>query len=153
MTLIAPIHACGKLCPKCGQFKDASGFALRLKGPRKGHLVAHCKSCMLANQQSLKARDKTLYERVERNSKYKRQYGITVDDYRVMLAEQGARCAICQTDSPGARVKHFQVDHCHKTGAVRGLLCHKCNRALGLMNDDTDSLRRAAAYLEKGRTP
>lgn len=151
MTLVVPIHAEGKLCPKCGNFKEAFGFALRLKGPRKGHLVAHCKLCMSINQSNLKARDKTLYERVERNSKYKHKYGITLEDYGRMFAEQGGKCAICFTTSPGVRVRHFQVDHCHKTGAVRGLLCHKCNRAVGLLNDNIDNVRRVAAYLEKGR--
>ena len=153
MTLVVPIHADGKICPRCRHFKDASSFSVRLKGPRKGHLVAHCKSCRLLAQSSLKSRDKTLYERVERNSKYKRQYGITIDDYKSMLEKQAGKCAICFTSDPGARVKHFQVDHCHKTGAVRGLLCHKCNRAIGLLNDSVESVLRAATYLEKGRSP
>ena len=85
------------------------------------------------------------YER-SRNKVLKCRYGITLEDYARMLAEQGGSCAICFTEPQKSRV--LDVDHCHVTGTVRGLLCRSCNLTLGRMNDDADTLRRAADYLE-----
>jgi len=80
-------------------------------------------------------------------------YGITVEDYAEMLEAQGGGCAICgiRGEDQNGRVKNLAVDHDHATGAVRGLLCHLCNRALGLLQDSPEQLRRALQYLEKNR--
>ena len=86
-----------------------------------------------------------LYRR-NRNKVLKCRYGITLEDYALMLAEQGGVCAICGTPPSEARV--LDVDHCHESGTVRGLLCRSCNLCLGRMSDDPDLLRRAADYLE-----
>ncbi len=85
----------------------------------------------------------------------RREYGITIEDYHRMNAEQCGLCAICR--SPGFKMgKHHKlllvVDHCHTHGHVRGLLCHNCNRALGLMHDSVPSLTAAIAYLEGATT-
>lgn len=77
------------------------------------------------------------------------QYGITPDDYAAFFSAQNGRCAICGTDTPSKRRVFFDVDHCHTTGKVRGLLCEVCNRAIGLLKDSPEMLRRAADYLEK----
>lgn len=88
------------------------------------------------------------WRRSEKGQQYQRiwelrtKYGLTVADYERMFAEQGGRCAICGTESPGAHKKHFAVDHCHKTGRVRGLLCSPCNTNLGWFE------RRAARVAE-----
>jgi hypothetical protein len=147
--MVAAIHKDGKRCNSCGETKSAESFAVRKSG-RIGHLVAHCKSCNSEKQAERKRRDPTIYERVERPSKLKRQYGISVEEYEALLASQNGRCAICFSNSPGSRTTHFHVDHCHKTGAVRGLLCHKCNRAIGLFEDNPNLISRAAIYLNKG---
>jgi hypothetical protein len=73
-----------------------------------------------------------------------RQYGLTPKEYAAMLRKQQGKCAVCR-----ATVRRPHVDHCHATGSVRGLLCGRCNRALGLMRDSASSLRRAATYLER----
>lgn len=83
-----------------------------------------------------------------RKSMLKREYGITPEDYERMLAEQDGVCAICQkTDVVVGR--RLAVDHCHKTGKVRGLLCSHCNTAIGRFEDDTDAIQRAIDYLQK----
>jgi hypothetical protein len=64
-----------------------------------------------------------------------------------MLESQNGRCAICQTTEPGGGKPVFQVDHNHKTGAVRGLLCSRCNQLLGYARDSADILRSAEKYL------
>ena len=84
-----------------------------------------------------------------RLSVLRRKYGIGEETFFRMLDEQDGRCAICrEAELPGIST---HVDHCHKTGAVRGLLCENCNRALGIMKDNPVRLRAAAAYLEKSR--
>jgi hypothetical protein len=76
----------------------------------------------------------------------KRNFGITADDYDVMLKQQENVCAICKEVSVADR--RLAVDHDHGTGEVRGLLCTRCNLVLGKVNDDPALLRRAAEYLE-----
>jgi hypothetical protein len=76
-----------------------------------------------------------------------RKYGVTLSDYDRMLAAQGGRCAICQCEESTQHNCVFHVDHCHSTGAVRGLLCRGCNHVLGHIKDDPEVLRSAIAYL------
>ncbi|QFG10434.1 endonuclease VII [Mycobacterium phage Anthony] len=73
-------------------------------------------------------------------------YGITAAMYWLIYKFQGGKCYICRR-ATGAR-KRLSVDHCHKTGYVRGLLCQKCNRdVLGHLRDDPEALQRAIDYL------
>lgn len=82
-----------------------------------------------------------------RNSYMKRRYGITVEDYDKMLAEQNGVCAICEKKDK----RRLAVDHCHKTGTVRGLLCSSCNISVGRFDDNPDTLKRAIEYLQRER--
>lgn len=85
-----------------------------------------------------------------RNSRYKYRYGITLEDYNRMFAEQGGVCKICKKDDPGRKQSnHLAVDHCHKTGRVRGLLCLKCNKGLADFNEDLELFKKAMEYLCK----
>lgn len=90
--------------------------------------------------------------RKAKNSELKRRFGITIDDYDRMFEEQGGVCKICeQLESSLQRdgsPSSLCVDHCHETRKVRGLLCHNCNRSLGLLKDNADVLRKAAEYLD-----
>lgn len=78
-------------------------------------------------------------------------YGIDWKHYVSMLEKQNHKCAICGSEGftmkEGHRMK-LVVDHCHTTGRVRGLLCHNCNRALGLFQDNIESINRAIDYLK-----
>jgi len=87
-----------------------------------------------------------------------RTYGITLADYEELLKKQDHKCAVCGSEG-FSLAKHktretvkLVVDHCHDTKKVRGLLCHNCNRALGLMQDSTDNLQSAIQYLEGATT-
>lgn len=74
-------------------------------------------------------------------------YDITAEEYQAIYEYQGGMCAICQR-AKGIR-KRLSVDHCHKTGLVRGLLCQPCNKhVLGHLRDDPEALQRGANYLE-----
>lgn len=77
-----------------------------------------------------------------------KKYGLTVAQFDSMLASQNSRCRICENENPGG-VNGWQVDHNHRTGETRGILCHHCNVGLGHFRDNPDLLRTAAAYLEK----
>lgn len=78
-----------------------------------------------------------------------KRYGLTVEQYDEMLAAQSGCCAICESSNPKGRAgsPYFQVDHCHSTGRVRGLLCGPCNSGLGSFGDDPEVLMKAVAYL------
>lgn len=74
-------------------------------------------------------------------------YGLSEHDYAEKLQAQGGVCAICL--NPQSDGSMLCVDHCHATGRVRGLLCHKCNRALGFLKDDVNRLGQALRYLQR----
>jgi hypothetical protein len=78
-----------------------------------------------------------------------KKYGISLADFKGILAAQDGCCAICHSDKSGRRGWH--VDHDHQSGVVRGLLCHFCNTAIGSLKDDPELLRAAALYLETNR--
>lgn len=81
-----------------------------------------------------------------------RQWGVdlTYAEYLVRVKKQKGRCAVCRL--PESVIgKSLSVDHCHKTGKVRGLLCNACNRALGFFRDNPTSLRRAIVYLRSNQ--
>lgn len=81
-------------------------------------------------------------------------FGVDANRYQEMLREQGGVCAICSQperapDGSSGKIKDMAIDHDHDTGAVRGLLCSTCNRAIGLFRDDKALLNAAIAYLDK----
>lgn len=125
-----------KRCKKCEQELDTSFFSRRKKS--KDGLQSTCKHCHSNRQKESywNGGDKNRF----RDRLLRQKYGINLEQYEQMLAAQGGVCAMCESDSPG-RSRHgtdkcFAVDHDHRTGAVRALLCQKCNLALGLLGDD-----------------
>lgn len=78
-------------------------------------------------------------------------YDFKLEDYEALLVAQGYRCAICGTERGNGRGHRLNVDHDHGTGMIRGLLCSKCNSAIGYFADSPKRLRKAAAYLENWR--
>ncbi|HEC62410.1 MAG TPA: hypothetical protein ENI27_09215 [bacterium] len=79
-----------------------------------------------------------------------RHFNITLEQYNAMLHYQNGKCAICEcseTHTCNGKIKRLGVDHDHKSGKIRGLLCHKCNRALGLFQDNPELMKKAAAYV------
>jgi hypothetical protein len=77
-----------------------------------------------------------------------RKYGLSVDDYNVMVAKQKGQCAICGIHQSNLK-KKLHVDHDHVSGEIRGLLCSRCNIVIGTFNDDTKILKSAIIYLTK----
>lgn len=98
----------------------------------------------------------TLYAKNRRNSvpnvlrsnTYKQRYNLRIKGYDELFKAQKGVCAICQQFETNSRVNFLGIDHDHKTGEIRGLLCHNCNSALGFFKDDPKILKRAKKYLE-----
>lgn len=90
----------------------------------------------------------------ERARHLMREYGITIEQYNAMEVQQGSACAICKQPETQERngVKYkLAVDHCHKTGKVRGLLCFKCNSAMGSFEKRDVPMSNVESYLEMYR--
>ena len=140
-----------KRCTRCGEVRPLADFwQSRTEKRRK----SHCRSCTAAackawrQRQPNYERERYAKSRVETRERHLvRKYGVRLADYDAMLAAQGGRCAICHCEPSSQAHGVFHVDHCHKTGAVRGLLCRGCNHVLGHLKDNTDALNRAIAYL------
>lgn len=86
--------------------------------------------------------------------KLKVRYNISSDDYNLMFQKQNGKCDICGNSEIAVhnftkRNQSLAVDHCHKTGKVRGLLCQDCNRGIGQFYDDVNRLENAIKYLLK----
>lgn len=116
-------------------------------------------------KESTPSKDKAKWQRAwrERNPDkvkdmdLRKRFGITLEQYRQMSKTQNHKCAICDNhetavDAKGAE-QFMAVDHCHKTGRIRALLCTACNRALGGFKDDPNLLIKAAKYLNKHVAP
>ena len=82
-----------------------------------------------------------------RDRQLKRKFGIGLKDYNDLFMKQDGCCALCGTHALTQRFENFAVDHCHKTGKVRGLLCIGCNTALGKLGDNEEGLLKALGYV------
>jgi hypothetical protein len=91
------------------------------------------------------------WELQKQNQRLNRRYGIKLDDYQKLFDSQKGLCAICLNPPTGlhssGRAHVLHVDHCHKTGEIRGLLCTACNQALGMFKEDIKILQKAKEYI------
>lgn len=124
-----------KRCPDCGGQKPLEEFPRHHAYP-DGRFV-YCKRCHNARNRASKQRNGGA-----RRYHLRARYGLEPSDVEALIARQGGLCAACRR--PAAE----QVDHDHRTGRVRGILCLRCNAALGAFKDDPVRIQRAIAYLE-----
>jgi hypothetical protein len=140
-----------RACTKCGEAKPATDFF-----PKS----AQCKPCRYevmrayrkANwarcyetRKKYRSENRQRMAELTRKSALKQRYGLTPDEYAAMLAMQCGLCAICGgSPTPGRRLC---VDHCHKSGKPRALLCDRCNAGLGAFRDRPDLLVKAAEFI------
>ena len=134
-----------KPCPECGETKPLDEF-FNNKAKKDGK-QSYCKSCDNARRAAWAKANPEKEAANKRRIDLKRRYGITVEQYDEMLAEQGGRCACCGTDTPGGN--GWQVDHCHDSDELRGILCHSCNVGIGHLGDNVDGVWQAMLYLVK----
>lgn len=157
-----------KRCTSCGLELPLESFYVS-----RGRHISQCSSCKRAYQKNrriekgdeVRARKRAShakhYERVTRPYLLKKKFGLTVEQYEQMLANQGGCCAICGRSPDqvehlardGRKAKVLAVDHDHATGTVRGLLCAQCNKGLGNLQDDPDVVLMAFHYLKLGGPP
>ena len=140
-------------------YENDYGVVLRTENPNKW--ILQCKSCGAEHEQSSREIQRNQKSMSCKNYKppnwtglekadvrVRHVYGITLEKYHQMLADQNYKCAICgQEDEVEGR--KLAIDHCHTTGKVRGLLCGKCNRGLGLFYDNSKLLQNAILYLAR----
>lgn len=131
----------------CKQAKPLSEFHLTKSGARDGRF-SYCKPCRIAYTNRWKKSNPERALEMSRKYILAKRFGITLSDYDAMLERCGGVCQICgKPESQTHRNMRLAVDHCHKTGKVRGLLCSLCNTAIGKLNDDPAILQRAIDYL------
>ena len=152
-----------KVCTKCNIEKELSEFT-KDKHKLDG-LSSVCRSC----RKEYSRRTYVLYTKKRQDADYylknkdrlknirlKATYGITIDAYHKLFEEQKGVCAICGKPEEAIMNNRYKtksnlsVDHNHSTGKIRGLLCQKCNRGLGLFEDNQSRLSKAYDYLNKG---
>lgn len=131
-------------CVKCKTLKIANDFPGHKH--KKNGLGSWCKECVKIC--SAVHRKNNLPNILSKQKKYDRLrlYGMTQSDYNQLFAEQLGCCAIC-----GKHQNEFNrglhIDHDHRTGKVRGLLCHRCNPGIGYLQEDVEILEKAIKYL------
>jgi Autographiviridae endonuclease VII len=137
-----------KKCPSCGKTKSLDRFYVRDTGKPS----SWCKGCIRTRAAEVRATRSTpnYNPDVDVWSHRLRRYGLTRAAYDALSDEQGGLCAICRCEPTG---KGLCVDHDHVTKKVRGLLCNRCNWALGHMRDNPDYLNNAITYLHHGFVP
>ena len=96
-----------------------------------------------------------MYPRKYKNSQLKTIFGITLEEYELLLEKQNGVCAICGNsvvdihNKKTGKKRKLAVDHSHKTGKIRGLLCGRCNRAIGMAEESPTILKKMINYLKE----
>ncbi|WP_373431382.1 endonuclease domain-containing protein [Streptomyces sp. B3I7] len=147
-----------KTCPQCSRTLPVSAFGLRKAGQGSVKWRSRCRECEAANSR-LRAKNTQRDRSKERHTasftslrRYAKQLGISwaevVERYPV-----DNRCELCgrtpEEANPGGRFARLSLDHCHKTGALRGFLCGPCNTGLGQLGDSAERMRAALKYLRR----
>jgi hypothetical protein len=147
-----------KTCTICKETKPLREFSLSRKATETRNAVhrSQCKTCSSARAMQWFADNPERQYESRRAHNLRTFYGMTVEEFDAMLAAQAGGCAICGKDEPAAHGRTgkkflLSVDHDHATGRVRGLLCQRCNRAIGMLDDDPDLLQKAISYLMKAK--
>lgn len=131
-----------KKCHKCKIAQPYKNF--HSSSHKKGYIAYDCKKCRSESRKKYYNKNR---DEISKKASIKHRmntYGITEEQYNDILLSQNSLCAICK--KPNDKTLH--VDHNHKTGKIRGLLCSGCNTGIGFFNEDIDSLTNAVKYLK-----
>lgn len=146
-----------KFCPECNLYLDITKFKkLTTKGSLERYPDGYywcCSECYKAKEWVYRAGEEPNNRKARRRDKRARRiisvesvYGLLEQEYLEKIREQENLCAICHKKDEG---KVLCIDHNHKSGEVRGLLCHNCNIGLGNFKDNPEILEAAIGYLKK----
>ena len=143
-----------KTCICCGIEKSLEDFyrESRVKDGRQ----ARCKTCHKKVTEKYRKNNPEIYRKAsmkhwnklnekKKHERWIKRYGVTSEEYQKMYNAQKGVCKICK--NPCKTKQTLSIDHCHKTGKIRGLLCIKCNTALGMLNDNIEYFKEAIDYL------
>lgn len=122
-------------------------MAERIRSRKKAQQARQCPKKREKEKQAKAKYRASKGKDVERNGTLLRLYGITLEQYKQLETNQRGLCAVCE--KPEKFKRNLAVDHCHKTGKVRQLLCADCNTSIGKFEDNPELLEKAAAYLRK----
>lgn len=136
-----------QICGGCGQVKPLAQFR-RSRDTKSGY-TSWCVKCL--REKDRERAPKKYKAGAERQKWYyvRKKFGLERADFERMFNAQSGCCPICTRQLVVG--KNTCVDHDHKTGNVRGLLCRQCNLSLGLLGDDPESFERASLYLHRAR--
>ena len=147
---------CHRNCCVCKIQKQNKDFYKNISinhyGGKSFRIRTECKECIKKrlrdkfnqNYHHNLEKKRIAYRNKHKFKNIKSQYGIEKDEYFVLITKSNGICSICNK-----KINNPQIDHCHKTGKVRGILCANCNLGLGNFKDDINSLKNAIKYLEK----
>ncbi len=133
-----------KTCKICGEEKSKDAFYAAYTYNGKKICRPECKEC---NKKKTVLWGRNNPDR-RRSTLIKHVYGIDSKEYDRLLQAQDGKCAICFSTNVGGKRLHFDIDHNHITGKVRGLLCRSCNYLIGNSKESTTTLLSAVKYLE-----
>lgn len=140
-----------KKCPTCKRTLELNNDNFYKNKRTKNGFTCYCKACSKILRKKNYNRDPIIVY----NNNLKRLYGITYKDYLELLENQNYRCGICKLTIEEAnscnvwgKNKRFHVDHNHKTGEIRGLLCNNCNTGLGYFKESPLILKTVIQYLK-----
>lgn len=158
-----------KICTKCNTEKPLEQYGVD-KTTKDGYRYS-CKECYNAQQREYARNNKDLIKfrnaaKAEQRKAYyqsdkgiessrkahlKRAFGITLEQYNIMLQYQNGVCNICKQKETSNKNNFLSIDHCHTTGVIRGLLCSDCNRGIGLLKDNKENLINAIKHIENAK--
>ena len=155
-----------KRCSACQETKAVSDFPSERFKTQSGATITRfskrCKGCDVSYRRSRRHDNWETWQERYREVARKRtpeqkfrwylstNYGLTVEEYQALVDAQDGRCAICrEIPEPQKHKRGFQIDHCHSTNKIRGLLCHNCNVAVGHLKEDPVRIRRLLEYVKR----
>lgn len=152
MAGIMPVELEDRVCSACKQHKPAAQFSLR-KSLKAGRSVvttrSECKDCERRRYFRKYSKSKK-HKEYMKNWKLLKKFGISLEQYREIERSQKGMCAICgKTPNDDKRKSALVVDHDHRNGSVRGLLCRHCNIGIGKLGDTVQAIEKALVYLKK----
>ena len=142
-----------KRCKRCKEEKALEDFAKSKNSHNRSgfSLSPYCRPCNGKRARAWNDAHPEKFAATKRRYELRRQYGLTQEEFESILVRQRGLCAIClKPFEPGT--KNFHVDHDHKAGIIRGILCPACNLGLGHFQDNPDILKRAAWYIYNSNT-
>jgi len=144
-----------KICSSCKTSKPLTDFykESRVKDGR----TRRCKICHIKATEKYRKKNPELYRKAsakhwaklndkKKHSNWLKRYNLKHEEYLKMFNDQKGCCKICK--QPCSSGMNLSVDHCHSTGKIRGLLCKKCNSALGMLDDNIKYFEEAIDYLK-----